>query len=176
MVSWGNRSDMRFAMAVLKASNMQEEGSVPGTCGREGRDEDIVPRRRTWMVMGKGNSLTRDGGLIISIINKNDNTRDSSCRAHLQSRGRVAFGSPTMRSSNVTVSKAQFPPVSVSSPPADPRGPHHSTTPHKTAPSPLASRRTATSQFSISHQPANALSLLHPQMTEETSGGACRLI
>ena len=50
-------------MAVLKASNMEEEGSVPGTCGREGRDETMLPRRRMWPVplgvMGERKNLIR---------------------------------------------------------------------------------------------------------------------
>ena len=48
---------MRFAMAVRKASNMHEGGSVPGTCGRDGRDETMVPKRRMWL--GKGKNLSR---------------------------------------------------------------------------------------------------------------------
>lgn len=63
---------------------MDEEGSVPGTCGREGRDETMLPRRRTWPVlMGARRNLIRHArfkdrldrdsvrkGKIISVINK----------------------------------------------------------------------------------------------------------
>jgi len=45
MVSGGSVSDRRFAIAVRKASKIHDEGSVPATCGRDGRVETIVPRR-----------------------------------------------------------------------------------------------------------------------------------
>lgn len=38
-------------MAIRKASKIQEEGSVPEMCGREGRDEAMVQRRRTCQVV-----------------------------------------------------------------------------------------------------------------------------
>lgn len=36
---------------------MHEGGSVPGTCGRDGRDETMVPKRRMWL--GEGKNLSR---------------------------------------------------------------------------------------------------------------------